>query len=261
MTFRVAVAFFLVWLFVVETTGAAAALAQESLPPLPSPEDGTPRSERVVPAVPARPAAPATFPVHVAANVTGVQFLMRSARVEIASSAFGEADIRPYTMGCLAPCDLQVAPGEYVVAVSRNGGRAIANREPIAVQGPTNLVAAYESRSGSRVAGVVLTSVFVPIGTVLMVAGLSTSGNATCTTTSGGGQSCSPSSTDPKAVAAGAVIAGLALVIGIPLMLRSDRGSVEVVAEPAAPLETPGQKAPQRDPTAGSFGLGLRVSF
>jgi hypothetical protein len=239
----------------VETTWSAFARADE-LPPLPS----SPSSDAVSsppsgsPPAASAPAQPRAVTVHVVTNAAALQVLFRPASATSPPSSSALADFRPYTASCMAPCDLQLPPGDYVVALSRAGGKAYEEATPLALRTATTIDATYDSHSSIRVTGAVFLSTFVPVGLLLALVG-ATSGTETCTNGLGANQ-CS---TTPETgiVAAGVVSIGIGLVLGTAFLLQHDQSSVQVVSAPG-PLATPGGPSER---AAGANGLALRFAF
>lgn len=93
--------------------------------------------------------------MHVITNATGVQFLFRAA-ADATSSAPPTAhgsDALQYSASCLAPCDIELPPGDYFVALSRAGGRAYEQATPVSLRSATTIEGTYDSHRGMRVTG------------------------------------------------------------------------------------------------------------
>lgn len=252
----------------IETTLSNAAFAQQSpLPALPPPPAGddsgpeapppaTPPASQPAPSL-APPARAKTVRVHVVTNATAVQVLFRVAP-DPTSSAVPEdgKDIRQYSASCLAPCDLELPPDAYFVALSRAGGRAYEEPTPLALTTATTVEARYESHTGARVTGIVLLSTLVPIGAVVALVGAA-AGTSTCVNDSSGITQCTSGSGDMGITIAGLITLGIGVVVGTVLVLRHDDTAVQLVqATGAIPL--PG--TPSERPSA-AHGLALRFSF
>jgi hypothetical protein len=251
----------------IETTVSNAAFAQQgplpALPPPPAgndtgPEAPPPAAEPASPAAssPSPPARVKTVRVHVVTNATAVQVFFRVAPDPTSSAAPGEGkDIRQYSASCLAPCDLDLAPDAYFVALSRAGGRAYEQPTPLALTTATTVEATYESHSGARVAGIVLLSTLVPIGAVVALVG-ATAGTSTCSF-NGSISQCTGGDAVPGLVAVGLVTLGVGVVFGTVFVLRRDDTAVQVVGATGA-ISVHGTWTER--PSAAN-GLALRFSF
>ena len=254
----------------IPTTWAASARAQEapppalpSLPPAPDASRASPSPASPAPtpsASPSPPASASTVRVHLVTNATGVQLLFRKAPDSTNASTGSGADIHQYSASCVAPCDLELPPGDYYVALSKAGGRAYEQPIPLSVRSATTIDGTYESHSGMRVTGIVFMSTLVPIGAVLALVGAE-AGTSTCSISpdgSGTEQCTTTNSSDSGLVAAGVVILGAGLLLGIAFAVRHDDAAVQVVPLATAPAAVRGG-ASERAP--GSNGLALRFTF
>jgi hypothetical protein len=264
LRFPVALSLAAACLVPLETTWASAASAQEqapapALPALPA-SDGAPPTPTTPTTPPASSAErPNTVRVHVVTNAAGVQFLFRAAPDPTSSaSPGGGGDIRQYSASCLAPCDLELPPGDYFVALSRAGGKAYEQPTPLSIRGATTIEGDYESHSGMRVAGIVLMSTLIPIGTVIAIVGAA-AGTSTCSIDSSGvGEQCSTGSGDSGVIAVGVIALATGLLLGIAFAVRHDDAAVQVVPLATAPVTVPGATS-ERAPRAN--GLALRFAF
>jgi hypothetical protein len=241
-----------------ETWAASACAQQEApAPSLPPADSAAPASPS--PAPPASPPPPAhasTVRVHLVTNATGVQFLFRAAPDATSPAPGGDGDIRQYSASCVAPCDLELPPGDYYVALSKAGGRAYEQRTPVSLRSATTIDGAYDSHSAMRVTGIVLLSTLVPIGAVLALVGAE-AGASTCTFDSGGVEQCSTNA-DSGIVAAGVVALGAGLLLGIAFAVRRDDAAVQVVPLATAPVAVHGAPSER---SSGANGLALRFAF
>jgi hypothetical protein len=239
----------------VETTWSFVASAQESpapsLPSLPSPDSSSPTP----PPASLPPATASTVKVHLVTNATGVQFLFRPASAPASASKAGAAeDVRRYTASCLAPCDLELPPGDYFVALSRLGGKTHEQEMPLSLRSATTVEGIYESHSGTRVVGIVLLSTLVPFGVVLSVAAAS---NTTSNCSEGPGFNQCTSSPETAVLAVGLISLGIGAVLGTALILQHDQTAVQIVPA-AGPLAL---HAGPSEHSSVANGLSLRVTF
>jgi hypothetical protein len=254
--FRIAVSLVAACLVPVETTWAISASAQQEAPPLPSlppPASASPASAPLPPA-PAPSAPHETVRIHMVTNATAVQFLFRAATPASAAQVDAAGDMRQYSASCIAPCDLDLAPGDYFVALSRSGGKVHEQEMPVSLRTATTLDGAYESHAAARVAGIVLLSTIVPIGALLALAGTSDT-SSTCSF--GGNTDSCVQDHNNGLIAAGLVTLGVGTVLGIAFVLQRDGAAVQVVPQAAGRLVLPGT----RERAPDSNGLALRVTF
>jgi len=61
-----------------------------------------------------------------------------------------------YAPVCPGPCITRMQPGEYRLALSKDGGRAVPSVGPVDIRGPSAIRASYVDHSGIRTGGVVL---------------------------------------------------------------------------------------------------------
>ncbi len=256
MRFPLALSLAAACLVPVETTWSFVASAQEApaptLPPLP-PTDGAPLPPAPTPSPPAKAG---TITVHIVTNAGGLQFLFRPAPASSPSPStpgVGD-DMHLYTASCLAPCDLELPPGDYVVALSKSGGKPSEQATPLSLRSPTTLEGLHESHSGARVTGIVLFSTLVPIGVLLAVAG-ATNTTSSCDVNPGFNE-CS-TNPDTGLLATGLLAIGIGAVLGTVLILQHDKATVQVV-QATGPLAFHG--GPSEHPS-GANGLALRVTF
>ncbi len=247
----------------VETTWAASARAQQdapapALPSLP-PTDTAPPASPAPTRSPLPPAPASTVRVHLVTNATGVQFLFRQAPDSASESTGSGGDVHQYSASCVAPCDLELPPGDYYVALSKAGGRAYEQPTPVTLHSATTIDGTYQSRGAMRVTGIVLLSTLLPIGAVLALVGAE-AGTSTCSIglDGSGTEQCTTTNSGAAVIAAGVVALGTGLVLGIPFVLRRDDAAVQVVPLATAPVAVRGG-ASERAP--GSNGLALRFSF
>jgi hypothetical protein len=173
----------------------------------PSTDEATPTGPAVVPA-PA-PTHPSMVSVHMVALEPNLRFIVRAS--EQANATLGKPLVT-----CTAPCEAQLPPGEYRVALSRNGGKGVDSVDPIVLLGPTTLLGTYESHAGDRVLGIALMLAGV-VGAVLSVDAFS---HPTCS-----GPFCA-SQPDPGLGIVGALLIGVGGVgiwqLGHPDKIRVD---------------------------------------
>jgi hypothetical protein len=246
-----------------ETTWAGSACAQQDAPPppLPSlpPSDVAPPTSPAITPKPSPPAPTSTVRVHLVTNATGVQFLFRPAPDGASASTGGGGDVHQYSASCVAPCDLELPPGDYYVALSKAGGRVYEQPTPLSVRSATTIDGTYESHSGMRVTGIVLMATLIPLGVVLALAGAE-AGTSTCSIdfNGSGTEQCTTTNSNSAIIAAGVVALGTGLVLGIPFVVRHDDTAVQVVPLATAAVAVRGG-ASERAP--GANGLALRFSF
>ncbi len=255
MKFRIAVSLVAACLVPVETTWAISASAQQEAPALPSlpppAASASPASAPLSPA-PSPSAHPDTVRIHMVTNATGVQFLFRPDTPAAMIDAAG--DIRQYSASCFAPCDLELPPGDYFVALSRLGGKVHEQETPVSLRTATTLDGTYESHAAARVTGIVLLTSLVPIGAVIALAGASDT-SSTCSF-DGSSDSCVENHNNGL-IAAGLVALGVGTVLGIAFVVQRDGAAVQVVPQAAGRLVLPGT----RERAPDSNGLALRVTF
>jgi hypothetical protein len=75
-----------------------------------------------------------------------------------------------YSPICNQPCTTRLAPGQYRLALAKDGGPAIPVFEPVVIGGPSTLHAYYTDRSGLRAAGWVISVAGIVGGIVMIVA-------------------------------------------------------------------------------------------
>ncbi len=75
-----------------------------------------------------------------------------------------------YSRVCDRPCFTRFAPGEYRLALAKDGGPPVPVRESVVVSGPSTLRASYRDRSGLRAAGLAVGVVGLTGGIVMLVA-------------------------------------------------------------------------------------------
>jgi hypothetical protein len=259
LRFPIAVSLAAACLVPIETTWSISAFAQQEAPApaLPSlPPNGDAPPESAPPEAPAPPALAKTVRVHLVTNATGVQFLFRPAPDPTSGAARGRADdILQYGASCLAPCDLELPPGDYFVALSRTGGRPYEQTTPVSLRSATTIEGTYDSHTGTRVTGIVFLSALVPIGAVIALVGAN-AGGTDCSVDANGISQCTTNS-DAGIVAVGLISLGIGLVLGMVFVLRRDDAAVQVVPATGA-LAVRG--APSERPAAAD-GLALRFAF
>jgi hypothetical protein len=193
-------------------------------------------------------------PVHVVSNDPDLALL-----VESSQATAGYLTAKGYRDVCIAPCGAVLPAGTYHMALSSHGGRPVAVSEPVQIEGPSTLQTSYESRAGTRAAGIVITALGGATGLVLIIAGeLHTTNECTA-----GSDSCTFPTLSPDT---GLMLAGVATLvvgtlIGVTLILQHDQSTVQVVPLQeglAAPLTVNRKEAVA--PSNGQ-GLALRVAF
>ncbi|HSY21720.1 MAG TPA: hypothetical protein VK841_06380 [Polyangiaceae bacterium] len=194
-------------------------------------------------------------PVHVVTNDPDLTLL-----VESSQATAGYWTAKGYKDLCIAPCGTALPVGTYHMALSSHGGRPVPVGEPVQLQGPSTLQAWYESRVGTRVAGIVITALGGAGGLALIIAGEFHMTNGDCTADSG---SCTLATLSPDT---GLMLAGVATlvvgtIIGVTLILQHDQATIQVVPLQeglATPLTMNRKEAVAPN---GAQGLGLRVAF
>jgi hypothetical protein len=73
-----------------------------------------------------------------------------------------------YAPICNQPCSSHLIPGEYHLAISKDGGRIVPAPEPAVINGPSTVRTEYIDRSGMRAAGWVI-SIAGTIGGIVMI--------------------------------------------------------------------------------------------
>jgi hypothetical protein len=202
--------------------------------------------------------------IHVVTNLPGVQFLFRAAlpadapgSVPTSDVVRAVSDIRPYTAGCLAPCDVELAPGDYFVALSRTGGKTYEHEMSLPLRTATTIEGTYQSRTGTRAAGIVFLSTLVPLGAVLAITGAAAT--SVCSNL-GSSDSCAGNG-GSGLIAAGLVTLGLGVVLGTAFLLQHDDATVHVVPQATAQpvgIVLPGARTER---PVDSNGLALRFAF
>jgi hypothetical protein len=115
-------------------------------------------------------------------------------------------------------------PGEYRLALSKDGGRAVPSLSPAIVQGPSVIHGAYVDRSGARAGGLVLGFGGTAAG-IIMVA-LSAKSDDVCDSTSG---YCYRKTTFNTPLAAGGVAVFIgSVIIGSILATQRDEAHISV---------------------------------
>ena len=200
------------------------------------------------------PAQRRTVTVHVVTNAAALQVLFRPESATSPPSSDASADFRQYTASCMAPCSLELPPGDYVVALSRAGGKAYEEATPLALRTATTIDATYDSHSSIRVTGAVFLSTFVPVGLLLALVGA-----AATTETCAGGFGADECTTTPETgiIAVGVVSIGIGAVLGTAFLLQHDQSSVQIVSATGA-LTTHGGPSER---ASGVNGLALRFAF
>ena len=247
MRFRIVTSLVAGCLIPVETTWSFPAFAQGFAQSAQAAEQQAPASAPP----PVSPAHPKTVKVHMVTNETNVQFLFREAPGTPSTPGDAAGLTRQYSAGCLAPCDLELAPGDYYVALTRSGGKAYEGTTSFKLQTPTTLVGSYQSHSGTRVAGIVLLSSLLPIGAVIVLTGALA--DQSCAASGGG---CG--SADREVIAIGVATMLVGGLLGIALVGRSDETAVQVIPQAAPKLVIPGTRT---EHSSDSTGLALRFAF
>jgi hypothetical protein len=135
-----------------------------------------------------------------------------------------------YSPICEEPCAARLVPGEYQLAVAKEGGRPIPVREPVAISGPSSVRTHYMDRSALRAAGWV-TAVAGTIGGAIMI-GLSARGQEfECDSINGSNTTCFRR----EVFNGGLLGGGIAIVVGAAVagsILASQRDEAHVTIEP-----------------------------
>jgi hypothetical protein len=61
-----------------------------------------------------------------------------------------------YSSICREPCSAHLVPGQYQLALAKEGGGAVPVAEPVMIGGPSSVHAEYVDRTGLRIAGWVI---------------------------------------------------------------------------------------------------------
>jgi hypothetical protein len=78
-----------------------------------------------------------------------------------------------YAQVCAGPCTTELVPGEYALAISKNG-RSPVPAEAVRLDGPSTVQASYDDRRGLRILGGVILAVGVGGGVSLIVVSAAT---------------------------------------------------------------------------------------
>jgi hypothetical protein len=159
--------------------------------------------------------------VHVASDQHDVQLLVRTGQG--VSSGLGTAwtgrgvgtfsyysASRDYGVVCTAPCDARMPMGTPLhLAIAAGGGGVVEPREPVTIQGPSNLDLHLVSHRSARVGGWVLFAASLMVGSLL----IATSPNGDGTLDAGRG-------------GAGFVIALVGPLASLPFILQHDQALI-----------------------------------
>jgi hypothetical protein len=147
-----------------------------------------------------------------------------------------------YAPICEGPCNTQLAPGVYHLALSKDGGRAIPVGE-VVLNGPSAIRATYEDRSGTRVLGDVIGLGGVIGGIVMIVVSVD---SQTC---DANGDYCQTNVNGPLLAGGIGVLVGGAIIGGI-LASQRDTAAISVT-----PLTAPSVGSTKETPMA-AIGAG-----
>jgi hypothetical protein len=255
------------------TAHPAPALAQEQPPPPPPPPTAAPPPPTVAPPPPSftppppPPGLTATGPTGPTEEVRfdpaepGLTLMIRTGEVPVASLRryryvwYYERGLEPvYTPVCEGPCATRVSPGEYHVALSKDGGRPVP-AGVVPLREPATLRGDFVDHSALRVTGTVVGLAGLVGGIAMIIAGV------------GSEQICnandcySQDRLDGGLVGGGIGVIVVSAVVGSVLALQRDEARVRI-----SPLRlgagAPGALGREAPMAAGApQGLGLTARF
>jgi hypothetical protein len=170
------------------------------------------------------------------------------------SGATSLALVPTYTPVCSTmPCEVRIAPGLHILAMSREGGTVVEAQHPVLLKGPSLISTTYTDRSGERAFGYVLA-----IASIVVGSGMMATSRKTALDCSGPANTCSSSTaTDGGMLVGGIVVFGGGLLAGSYIANLHDLVSFAVT--PLA-VSAPGQR--EGTGTAGiSSGIAATITF
>jgi hypothetical protein len=204
------------------------------------------------------------FTVH--ASTISVTFESSEATTLYAQDSWattGGVTAHGYARICTSPCSLTMPVGTQHFALSRGNDSPRPVQDPVTVEQSSTLHAAWQSRSGSRLAGILLLAIGIPAGAVTAGAGFAVGyADSTCNQPGCYGT--------PRALTwLGAGVALASALGGAILVTRRDIPSIQVTPFAAPPAQggaTPaaapiGTNADMRRTALGTAGLGVTVRF
>ncbi len=241
----------------------------DPLPPLPPPPATAARPPaRTAPAAPppAAPGAPGA-PVEIRFQPAAPDLDLLSLAGEAPFERFGwyyhgwwlEHGYAPeYARVCEGPCVARFEPGEYHLALAKDGGPPVAVREPVMVRGPSMIRASYKDRSGLRAAGLAVGVLGLAGGVVMIAASARTE-----TVCDGAGDCFERDRANGPLVAGGIGVILASAIVGTVLALQHDEAHVtlEPLELPSPPEARPTALADLRRSAAAAQGAALKVRF
>ena len=106
---------------------------------------------------------------------------MRFASTQYDVRYYDRAVVSEYAQVCAGPCTTEMVPGEYALAISKNG-RSPVPAEAVHLDGPSTVQASYDDRRGLRILGVVILAVGAGggVSTIIVSAATETCNGAAC---------------------------------------------------------------------------------
>jgi hypothetical protein len=99
--------------------------------------------------------------------------VMRFASVQYDIRYYERGVVSHYAQVCAGPCTTDMVPGEYALAISKNG-RSPVPVEAVHLDGPSTVQASYDDRRGLRILGGVVLAVGVGGGVSLIIVSAAT---------------------------------------------------------------------------------------
>jgi len=161
-----------------------------------------------------------------------------------------------YSPVCRAPCTARLVPGDYQLALAKEGGGAVPVSGTVPIAGPSAIHAEYEDHSGLRVAGWVI-GVVGTVGGAIMIGSSVRGREFECDSR---GFCRQIQRYDGGLLAGGIAVAVASLVAGSILVTRHDGARLSVEPLPGAVREAP-REAPIAAFEAGAPLEGAAVAL
>jgi hypothetical protein len=207
----------------------------------------------------------APVPVQLRADKPVITFYYRGDTASLTTRDDKEASSVVYKRICTAPCDSMLAPGTYLMALSKGHSDPAPAEDPVVVSGPTSMQGTHTSYKALRVASAVVGIGSAVAGVIVIGLGLMRQKDE-CDATGNNCQSQADPDWTKVGIGVGVIVVG---AIASAIMNKSDTASVRVVPfltpesiRPVGQTSTPaGADALSRRAPALLPGLGLAYVF